>query len=101
VPNSELSARITAWIAWVFAVAAGAYWYATRDDEGLESIGSALGVAMLAGPAFLMGFATLVALVLRARMKDQPRVGVVTWVLCVPPALLGVWLVIGQLTRVL
>jgi len=86
-------------VVWALAVVFAAVAYATRDDDGLDSIGNALTLAVIAAPAFLLAIATLVALVVRLRSDDAGAVGSLTWVMSGPPSVLGVLVLALQLTR--
>jgi ABC-type dipeptide/oligopeptide/nickel transport system permease component len=99
VPTSEIVARSTGSVVWALAALFGGVAYATRDDEGWDSLGDALTLVVIAAPAFLLAVATLVALVVRLRSTGAGPVRAVTWVVSGPPSVLGVLVLALQITR--
>jgi hypothetical protein len=98
---SEVTARVAGAFVWLLGAVALAYGYATRDDEGLDSLGNALALVMIVAPALVLGIVTLVALGLRLRTVRVAPVGALTWLLAGAPAVLGVLVVVRQLSRAL
>jgi hypothetical protein len=76
-------------LVWAGALVIGGFAYTTKDDEGWDSFGDALTLALILGPVFLLGIVTAVALGIRLRSPGLPKVGVATWLIAGPPALLG------------
>jgi lysylphosphatidylglycerol synthetase-like protein (DUF2156 family) len=99
MPASELTARICGSLVWVGAIVFIVIERATADDEGLESVGNALWLVLLAAPVFVLSIATVVALGIRLKRPGSPRVGAATWVLAGPPALLGAYVLLQTVLK--